>query len=84
MRDVKLNQQEQARIQVLNSVLEYQLPIAQAAEIMGVSERHTKRLLAAYRKHGAAALAHGNRGPTTPSPRGRCTTPSPRRPLPPW
>ena len=62
MRDVKLNQQEQARIQVLNCVLEYQLPIAQAAEIMGVSERHTKRLLAAYRKHGAAALAHGNRG----------------------
>ena len=57
-----LNQQEQARIQVLNSVLEYQLPIAQAAEIMGVTERHTKRLLAAYRKDGAAALAHGNRG----------------------
>ena len=50
-----MNQQEQARIQVLNGVLEYQLPIAQAAEIMGVSERHTKRLLAAYRKHGAAA-----------------------------
>ena len=62
MRDVKLNQQEQARIQVLNSVLEHQLLIAQAAEIMGVSERHTKRLLAAYRKEGAAALAHGNRG----------------------
>ena len=57
-----MNQQEQARIQVLNSVLEYRLPIAQAAEIMGVSERHTKRLLAAYRKHGVAALAHGNRG----------------------
>ena len=57
-----MNQQEQARIQVLNSVLEYQLPIAQAAGIMGVSERHTKRLLAAYRRNGAAALAHGNRG----------------------
>ena len=57
-----MNQQEQARIQVLNSVLEYQLPIAQAAEIIGVSERHTKRLLAAYRKVGPAALAHGNRG----------------------
>ena len=67
-----MNQQEQARIQVLNSVLEYQLPIAQAAEIMGVSERHTKRLLAAYRKDGPAALAHGNRGrvgPTMPSPK---------------
>ena len=47
---------------MLNSVLEYQLSIAQAAGTMGVSERHTKRLLAAYRKHRAAALAHGNRG----------------------
>ena len=62
MRDVTLNQQEQARLQVLNSVLEYQLPIAHAAEIMGVSKRHAKRLLAAYRKDGAIALAHGNRG----------------------
>ena len=56
MRDVTLNQKEQARIQVLNSVLEYQLPIAEAAEVIGVSQRHTKRLLAAYRKDGAAAL----------------------------
>ena len=29
---------------------------------MGVSARHTRRLLAAYREEGAAALAHGNRG----------------------
>ena len=57
-----MNQQEQARIQVLNTVMEHHLPIAQAAEIMGVSERHIKRLLAAYRKEGPAALAHGNRG----------------------
>ena len=57
-----MNQQEQARIQVLNSVLEYHLPVAQVAEIMGVSERDTKRLLAAYRKVDPVALAHGNRG----------------------
>ena len=57
-----MTHREQARIKVLNSVLEYQLPIAQAAEIMGVSERHAKRLLAAYRRDGPAALAHGNRG----------------------
>ena len=62
MRDVKLNQREQARIQVLNTVLEHHLSTGQAAEIKGVSERHTKRLLAAYRKDGPAALAHGNRG----------------------
>ena len=29
---------------------------------MGVSARHTRRILAAYRRDGAAALAHGNRG----------------------
>ena len=29
---------------------------------LGVSERHAKRLLAAYRRDGPAALAHGNRG----------------------
>ena len=57
-----MKQREQARSQVLNTVLEHHLSIRQAAEIMGVSERHTKRLLAAYRKEGVAALAHGNRG----------------------
>ena len=34
----------------------------QAAMLMGVSARHARRLLAAYGKEGAAALAHGNRG----------------------
>ena len=29
---------------------------------MGVSTRHTRRILAAYREKGAAAIAHGNRG----------------------
>ena len=57
-----MKQREQARIQVLNTVLEHHLSIGQAAEIMGVSERHAKRLLAAYRKDGPAALANGNRG----------------------
>ena len=62
MKDITLNQKEQARISVLNSVLEYQVPIVQAAEVLGVSSRHARRLLADYRKEGAAALAHGNRG----------------------
>ena len=57
-----MNQKEQARLSVLNSVLEFQVPVAQAAELLGVSQRHARRMLAAYRKDGAAALAHGNRG----------------------
>ena len=47
---------------MLNSVLDYQLPIAPAADMMELSRRHTKRLLAAYRRDGPAALAHSNRG----------------------
>ena len=57
MKDVTLNQREQARLSVLNSVLEYQVPITQAAELLGVSKRHARRLLAAYREQGTAALA---------------------------
>lgn len=39
----------------------------EAAEVMGLSERHTWRLLSAYRKEGAAALSHGNRGHHPPN-----------------
>ena len=34
----------------------------EAARLLGVSERQGWRLLAAYRKDGACALAHKNRG----------------------
>ena len=62
MKDVALNQKEQARLSVLNSVLEFQVPIADAAELLGVTPRHVRRMLAAYRDRSAAALSHGNRG----------------------
>ncbi len=57
-----MSQREQGRLQVLNRVLEGWLRVADAARLLGVSERHGWRLLAGYRKEGAAALAHGNRG----------------------
>ena len=61
MKEVTLHQQEQARLHVLNSVLMEEITIGQAAELMDLSERHVRRLLAAYRELGAGALAHGNR-----------------------
>ena len=62
MEKVTLNQREQNRLQVLNGVNLEELSIKQAATLMEVSLRHAKRLLAGYRKEGAKALAHGNRG----------------------
>lgn len=52
---------EQTRLQVMNGVLERQWTLKEAAELLGVSERHGWRLLVAYRRKGAAALVHGNR-----------------------
>ena len=54
-----LTQKEQARLQVLNNLLVEHMTLEQAATLMGVSTRHTRRILAAYREEGAAALAHG-------------------------
>ena len=62
MENVTLTQQEQARLQVLNNLLAGYMTTEQAATLMGVSTRHTRRILAAYGEEGAAALAHGNRG----------------------
>ena len=62
MEHVRLTQQEQARLQVLNNLLAGYMTTEQAAILTGLSARHTRRILAAYREKGAAAIAHGNRG----------------------
>src|SRR3989304_6360464 len=62
MKGLMLNQEEQRRLQVLNGILKGARSMGQAAKLMGGSERYGWRLLAAYRKEGAAALAQGNRG----------------------
>jgi transposase len=64
MEGLTLTAREQNRLRTLNGVLERHWPMREAAKIMGVSERQGWRILAAYRKEGAAALAHGNRGRT--------------------
>ena len=58
---------EQTRLQVLNSLLAEHVTLDQVATLMGVSTRHTRRILAAYRADGAAALAHGHRGCRAPN-----------------
>ena len=47
---VTLTQREQTRLQVLNSLMADHMTTEQAATLMGVSARHTRRILAAYRR----------------------------------
>ena len=67
MENMTLTQKEQARLQVLNGLLAEHMTLDQAATLMGVTTRHTRRILAAYREEGAAAVAHGHRGRKPPN-----------------
>ena len=62
-----LTPKEQTRLQVLNSLLAEHMTLDQAATLMGISERHTRRILAAYQERGAVAVAHGHRGRRAPN-----------------
>ncbi len=57
-----LNVEEQKRLMVLSRVGEGRLGAGEGAEVLGLSVRQLRRLLARYRKEGAAGLVHGNRG----------------------
>jgi hypothetical protein len=49
---VTLNVKEQKRLMVLNEILAGRLTGQEAAEVLGLSLRHTRRLIAAYRQEG--------------------------------
>jgi transposase len=60
--EVTLNRKEQNRLVVMNQVEGRKLTVDKAATLLELSPRHVWRMLTAYRKEGASALAHGNRG----------------------
>ena len=62
MENVTLTPKEQTRLQVLNSLMAEHMTLDQAATLMGVTTRHTRRILAAYREKGVSAVAHGHWG----------------------
>jgi transposase len=63
---VTLSQREQKRLRVTVEVEAGRWSAEQAAEALGLSERHVWRLKAGYRVEGAAAFMHGNRGRPSP------------------
>ncbi len=59
---ITLNTYEQKRVMVLNRILAGQRSRVEAAPLLNRSHRQVQRMLAAYRKEGAGAVVHGNRG----------------------
>lgn len=57
-----MSKEEARRLEVLVRLRDGLLTAREASEILGLSERQVRRILAAYREEGAAGLAHGNRG----------------------
>ncbi len=57
-----LNERDQVRVRTLSWMLEGALTAADVAEQLGLSARQVRWILAAYRREGAAAIPHGNRG----------------------
>lgn len=64
---ILLTAREQQRAMVLTQVCLGHVTGVEAARLMALSVRHTRRVLAAFRRQGPAALAHGNRGRTPPN-----------------
>jgi hypothetical protein len=56
-----LSKREQTRLIVLNQLERKELEIEKGACLLGLSTRQLWRLLASYRREGAAGLVHGNR-----------------------
>jgi transposase len=61
-----LTQRAQQRLVVLNALERGEVLMAEAATLVGLSVRQLRRLRRAYRRRGAKALVHGNRGRPSP------------------
>jgi hypothetical protein len=61
---VTLTMKEQHKLKMVVDYEARKVSAQRAAELLGISKRHFRRLVAAYRTRGVAALAHGNRGKT--------------------
>ncbi|MDM8000523.1 MAG: ISNCY family transposase [Dehalococcoidia bacterium] len=58
------SQMDKKREFVLREMDAQRMTAVEASRSLGLSERQVRRLLAAYRQEGAAAVVHGNRGRT--------------------
>lgn len=63
---ITMRHNEQRRVWVLTRVLGGELTVAEAAELLGLTERSIHRLRVRLARDGPAGLVHGNRGRVSP------------------
>jgi transposase len=66
METITMTPTDQRRAWVLNRLARGDLTMAEAAGVLGLSERQVWRLRAAFERAGPAGLVHGNRGRASP------------------
>jgi hypothetical protein len=59
---ITLTMRDEKRLEILQRVFQRELTVAQAAVVLGVSERQCFRIKARVQKVGAKGVIHGNRG----------------------
>ena len=62
MGTITLSDRQQRRAEVLARVCAGVVSVHRASELLGVTERHVRRLVGRYRKEGMACVVHGNSG----------------------
>jgi transposase len=60
----RVTQKDKKREFIVRDLDAHRMTAVEAAQSLGISERHVWRLLAAFRQEGADAVVHGNRGRT--------------------
>ena len=60
----RVTQRDKKRAFVVQELHAHRMTAVEAAQSLGISERHVWRLLTAFRQEGAEAVVLGNRGRT--------------------
>jgi transposase len=63
---ITLSQKEVRRLKILHKVMEGEVTQVKASEVLGISDRQIRNILAKLREEGDRGIAHGNRGRISP------------------
>jgi len=63
---IRLSQKEVRRLKVLHKVMEGEVTQVKASEVLGISDRQTRNIIAKLKQGGDRGIIHGNRGRSSP------------------